>query len=103
MYSHAGATKQSVEHPLLVRPVRRPMYFEPRRPFNLMAQLMNPMGLMMMFMLGMAVCMPRMMKNMDPAEMRQMQEEMEKRNSEMGDMSMSSLFGGKEKDSDDDE
>ena len=52
---------------------------------------------------GMGFCLPRMMKNMDPAEMRQMQEEMEKRNSDMGDMSMSSLFGGKEKDSDDDE
>ena len=47
--------------------------------------------------------MPKMMENMDPAEMRQMQEEMAKRNEAAGDMSMSSLFGGKEKDSDDED
>ena len=59
--------------PLILRPLSRADYFQKREPLNLWAWLKNPMVIMMILTVFMAVVMPRMMSSMDPAELAEMQ------------------------------
>ncbi|WZZ24170.1 hypothetical protein YC2023_007571 [Brassica napus] len=47
-----------------------------REPFNVMAILKSPMGLMVGFMVVVVFLMPKLMENIDPEEMKRTQEEL---------------------------
>lgn len=59
--------------PLLIRPLAEARYFEPRQPFNLMAFVKSPMGLMMAFMVFAVVVLPMM--KVDPEQYRELMEQ----------------------------
>lgn len=59
--------------PLVLRPSARTDYFQKRESVNLWSWLKNPMVIMMLLTIFMAVVMPRMMSSMDPAELAEMQ------------------------------
>jgi hypothetical protein len=58
--------------PLVLRPVQRTAYFHAREPLNPFGMLKNPMVLMMLVTVFMAVVMPRMMSTMSPEEQAEM-------------------------------
>eukprot|EP00457_Paulinella_chromatophora_P016044 gb/GEZN01016765.1/.p1 GENE.gb/GEZN01016765.1/~~gb/GEZN01016765.1/.p1 ORF type:complete len:199 (-),score=33.75 gb/GEZN01016765.1/:206-802(-) len=60
-------------YPLSIRPVRQLQYFQVRPPIQYMSYLKNPMVIMMIFTGVMAIIMPRMMSNMDPEELKEIQ------------------------------
>merc|ERR1711998_474216 len=53
--------------------VAKPTFFEKREGFQWSAMLMNPMVLMMGFTLLIMVVFPKMMANMDPEQLKEMQ------------------------------
>ncbi|EFJ36683.1 hypothetical protein SELMODRAFT_77297, partial [Selaginella moellendorffii] len=58
----------------------RPEEFSPKRePFSVLGLLKSPMGLMVAFMLIAVVVLPKLMDNIDPEEMKKIQEEMRNR------------------------
>ena len=62
--------------PLRLRPVSTAEYFEARAAASPMAMLKNPMVLMVLMTVLMAWGMPKMIENMDPEELKMMQERM---------------------------
>ena len=62
--------------PLRLRPVSTAEYFEVRAAASPMAMLKNPMVLMVLMTVLMAWGMPKMIENMDPEELKMMQERM---------------------------
>lgn len=60
-YAYAGATKQAIEHPLVLTALAQYQYFEPRPRFSPLRILKNPMMLMMIVSVGLMVLMPKMM------------------------------------------
>lgn len=69
-------TRRILSEPLVLEPLRVESYYEKREPLSLMGLLKSPMGLMVGFM-GIAVfLLPKLMENIDPEEMKRMQEEM---------------------------
>ncbi|MCO5602218.1 hypothetical protein L7F22_056346 [Adiantum nelumboides] len=69
-------TRRILSEPLVLEPLREETYFEKREPFSLMGLLKSPMGLMVGFMAVAAILLPKLMENIDPEEMKKMQEEM---------------------------
>ncbi|MCO5580676.1 hypothetical protein L7F22_034546 [Adiantum nelumboides] len=69
-------TRRILSEPLVLEPLREETYFEKREPFSLMGLLKSPMGLMVGFMAVAAFLLPKLMENIDPEEMKKMQEEM---------------------------
>lgn len=63
-------------NPLRLRPVSTAEYFEARAAASPMAMLKNPMVLMVLMTVLMAWGMPKMIENMDPEELKMMQERM---------------------------
>ncbi|KAF8110898.1 hypothetical protein N665_0078s0088 [Sinapis alba] len=61
---------------LVLEPLRADQYYEMREPFNVMAILKSPMGLMVGFMVVVVFLMPKLMENIDPEEMKRTQEEL---------------------------
>ncbi|KAF3528302.1 hypothetical protein DY000_02036829, partial [Brassica cretica] len=61
---------------LVLEPLRADQYYELREPFNVMAILKSPMGLMVGFMVVVVFLMPKLMENIDPEEMKRTQEEL---------------------------
>ncbi|EFJ08694.1 hypothetical protein SELMODRAFT_131306, partial [Selaginella moellendorffii] len=64
---------------LVLEPMRQEQYFEKREPFSVLGLLKSPMGLMVAFMLIAVVVLPKLMDNIDPEEMKKIQEEMRNR------------------------
>ena len=72
MLSH---NKQLLPFPMPLEPlVVKPTHFEVRPPFQWTGMLMNPMFIMMGVTLLLMVAMPKMMANMDPEQLKEMQE-----------------------------
>ncbi|KAI5056732.1 hypothetical protein GOP47_0028550 [Adiantum capillus-veneris] len=69
-------TRRILSPPLVLEPLREETYFEKREPFSLMGLLKSPMGLMVAFMAVAVFLLPKLMGNIDPEEMRRMQEDM---------------------------
>lgn len=93
-YQYPGAPK-TVMHgkqstSIEVRPVAKPQYELPKPGFNMLGLVSNPTVLIMLVMGGFAMCMPAMMKNMDPEAM----EEMRKQQESMAGGPASLLTGG---------
>jgi len=65
-------TSPRVTYPLQLRSTRAAVYYSVREPVNWLGLLKNPMAIMMIVTLVMVVVMPRMMNNMDPAELEEM-------------------------------
>lgn len=69
-------TRRILSEPLILEPLREEIYFEKREPFSLMGLLKSPMGLMVGFMAVAVFLLPKLMENIDPEEMKKVQEEM---------------------------
>ncbi|KAH7420789.1 hypothetical protein KP509_13G022600 [Ceratopteris richardii] len=69
-------TRRVISEPLMFEPLREEEYFEKREPFSIMGLLKSPMGLMVGFMVMAVFLLPKLMENIDPEEMKRMQEEM---------------------------
>lgn len=68
--------RRRLSEPLILEPLREEYYFEKREPFSLMGLLKSPMGLMVGFMVVAVFVLPKLMENIDPEEMKRVQEEM---------------------------
>ena len=62
--------RQDSEEPLVAKPV----FFEKREGFKIGSILMNPMAIMMGVTLLIMAVMPKMMANMDPEQLKEMQQ-----------------------------
>ena len=100
-YKYPSAPKQVIAHPIMIDAHSRINYFQKRESFGLHTLLANPTMLMMLFTGAMALLLPRMMANMDPEELKEVQAQMNQQGNpqEM----LSNMFGGGGKKSDDEE
>jgi len=64
----------TIAHPLKIHPRFKNEYFVPKQSFNVMGMLQNPMIMMMGVVGVMVVAMPYMMKNLDPEQLKEVQE-----------------------------
>ncbi|KAF9786971.1 hypothetical protein BJ322DRAFT_1052986 [Thelephora terrestris] len=64
----------TIAHPLKVYPRFKNEYFVPKQSFNVMGMLQNPMIMMMGAVGVMVVAMPYMMKNLDPEQLKEVQQ-----------------------------
>jgi len=68
-------SRQPLPFPLPLEPlVAKPTFFEKREGFNWGGMLMNPMVIMMGVTVMIMFVMPKMMANMDPEQLKEMQE-----------------------------
>ena len=68
-------SRQPLPFPLPLEPlVAKPTFFEKREGFNWSGMLMNPMVLMMGVTVLIMVVFPKMMSNMDPEQLKEMQQ-----------------------------
>jgi len=68
-------SRQPLPFPLPLEPlVAKPTFFEKREGFNWSGMLMNPMVIMMGITVLIMVVFPNMMKNMDPEQLKEMQQ-----------------------------
>ena len=68
-------SRQPLPFPLPLEPlIAKPTFFEKREGFNWAGMFMNPMVLMMGVTLLIMVVFPKMMQNMDPEQLKEMQE-----------------------------
>lgn len=74
--SFAEDKRQVLEEPFVLEPYKEAEYFEPRQEFSIASLFKNPMYLMMAVSIVMMFLLPKMMENMDPEELKQMQERM---------------------------
>ena len=102
LFPYLGAERVACSYPLRIEPNAQRGYLKPRPQVGLGYILKNPMVLMMLFSVGMMYIMPKMMENMDPEELKKMQEDQEKMKRQMAGGGLASLFGGGAKDDDDD-
>ncbi len=90
-YQYPGAPKTVLHGTRVeIRPVAKAEYELPKPGFNMLSLVSNPTVLIMLVMGGFAMCMPAMMKNMDPEAM----EEMRKQQESMAGGPASLLTGG---------
>ena len=75
-FSRADAPARPLRSPLVLGPVALASYADPKQEFTLRSILTNPYYMIMIMMAVMAVVMPRMMNNIDPEELKAMQEQM---------------------------
>ena len=74
-YKYPGAQKVAGSYPLVLTALAKNNYLPVKEGLNLFKMILgNPMALMMLFSVGIVVGMPMMMKNMDPEELKAMQE-----------------------------
>jgi len=67
--------RQKLQMPMQIKPVlAKQDFFEKRQGFQWSSLLMNPMMIMMLITGGIMFIMPKMMANMDPEELKKMQE-----------------------------
>ena len=77
-YARVDQPTNPLRPPLVLGPVARVAYADPKPEFTLRSILRNPMYLGLGFMLVMAFAMPKLMDSMDPEEMKALQEQMAK-------------------------
>merc|ERR1711865_917125 len=75
---YPGAPIKRMQYPLLLDAHGQTNYFEQRQQFGINTFLSNPMSLMMLVTMGIIFIFPQMMKNMDPEQMKEMQDQMKK-------------------------
>ena len=75
-YKFPGAPKQSIDYPLKLMSHARKQYFEQRETIGLHTMLRNPMLVMGALTGVLVLVMPKLMENMDPDEVKKMQEQM---------------------------
>ena len=72
--AHLTHSRQPLPFPLPLEPlVAKPTFFEKREGFQWSQMLMNPMVIMMGFTVMIMFVMPKMMANMDPEQLKEMQ------------------------------
>lgn len=98
-YRYPGAAKQPMNYPLELVPHVKQAYFEVREQPGLHTLFRNPMMLMMLFTGVVVLLMPKMMDNMDPEEMKKMQEQMG--NAQDPAAMLKNLFGGGDEEEED--
>jgi hypothetical protein len=76
-YAYPGAAKRPMKYPLVLNPKGTYQYFQTKKGFSIFSLIKNPMVMMMLFMVGMMVVMPKMMEGMDPEEKAKMRAQME--------------------------
>jgi len=81
--------RERLPYPLVLRPSGNAQYFTKRKPYNFMSLFKNPMVLVMGVTLILVVVFPKMLSNMDPAEMEEMKKMQNK-------MSFTSMLKGQE-------
>jgi len=64
----------TISYPLRIHPRFKNEYFVPKQSFNVMGMLQNPMMMMMGAVGVMVVALPYMMKNLDPEQLKEVQE-----------------------------
>ncbi|RKP08257.1 hypothetical protein THASP1DRAFT_23714 [Thamnocephalis sphaerospora] len=69
-----GSPGAGLPYPLTLSPLAQREFFAKREGFNIMSLFANPYMLMMGFSVIMLVVMPKMMKNMDPEALQEMQQ-----------------------------
>jgi len=69
----ANDTTISVVYPLELKPIDKAQYFQERVPYNFASMFKNPMFLMVGVTMFISVLMPKMMANMDPEALKEMQ------------------------------
>ena len=104
-YRYPGAPKEQVSHPLYIEAHGKYTFFGKRETYGLHTVFRNPMMLMMGVTMLLAFLGPKMMKNMDPKEMEEMQAKMGGGSNDPADLWKELMGGGKKKgdDSDSDE
>eukprot|EP00455_Lapot_gusevi_P019074 TRINITY_DN2052_c0_g1_i3.p1 TRINITY_DN2052_c0_g1~~TRINITY_DN2052_c0_g1_i3.p1 ORF type:complete len:209 (-),score=64.35 TRINITY_DN2052_c0_g1_i3:43-669(-) len=76
--------RERLSYPLSVKPVQQAQYFQVREEWSIGSMFKNPMMLFLAFGVIMVVVFPRMLNNMDPAEL----EQLRKTQAEMSPMSL---------------
>ena len=103
-YKYPGAQKLAGIHPLVLTAMAKSNYLPVKEGFSLYRVIMgNPMALMMIFSVAVVVGMPMLMKNMDPEELKAMQQRHTLDPSEDPTKLMKSWMGLEQKDEDDEE
>ena len=74
--STSGAKKVPTVYPLHFRVQGNHQYFVARPQLSILSIFRHPMILMMVPMMLMMFCLPKMMENVDPEELKQMQDKM---------------------------
>ena len=72
--SYVGGDSRILPYPLIVQPMGKVSYFEPRQGFSWRSFLFQPQILMMLFMLGGLFILPKMA--IDPEQLKEMQSSM---------------------------
>ena len=76
LFPYAGAKKVPTVYPLHFRVQGNHQYFVARPQLSILSIFRHPMILMMVPMMLMMFCLPKMMENVDPEELKQMQDKM---------------------------
>jgi hypothetical protein len=79
-------TGRSLPDSLVLEPLREEYYYEKREPFSAMGLLKSPMGLMIGFMVVCVFLLPKLMDQIDPEEMKRVQEEMRNKPSPLSNL-----------------
>ena len=73
--SYVGSANQLLPYPLMIQPMGKVSYFEPRQKFSLRSFIFQPQIMMMIFMIGGLVLLPKMA--IDPEQMQEFKKEMQ--------------------------
>ena len=98
-YAYPGAPKAATAYPLVFRHKADYQYFVARPQLSVFSIFKHPMILMMVPMMLIMVCLPKMMDNMDPEEKERMRKQMQ--NEDPREM-LNKLWGNSNADSDED-
>jgi hypothetical protein len=93
-YKYLGAQPVRASYPVVLTAIMPVRYFQTKPPISILGMITgNPMMVMMLFMGGMVMFMPKMMANMSPEELA----ELKKQSATSGDpmKELSKLMGGK--------
>lgn len=102
-YKYPGAQKLAGSYPLVLTALVKNNYLPVKEGLNIFKMIFgNPMALMMLFSIAVVVGMPMMMKNMDPEELKAMQERSALNPSEDPAALMKKFMGMDNKDDEDD-
>ncbi len=75
-YKYPGAKKLPAQYPIVLTALSGNQYFRQREKFSIYGLIFgNPMALMVIFSLAVVVFMPMMLNNMDPEELKQLQQQ----------------------------
>ena len=100
LFPYAGAKKVPTVYPLHFRVQGQHQYFVARPQLSILSIFRHPMILMMAPMMLMMFCLPKMMENVDPEELKQMQDKMKSSGEDPMDQ-LPAWLGGRAKDPED--